>query len=151
MPSISTLRSSSHYAHHLPLLVPIRREHTPTYGGTHRQHLRERPSESPQRGPQQPQREPDGPPRVVQIPISHLSQRGLLRYGWDVEVPHPESPPTAPYALPRTACNQPEKCPRKCPSLLPAAGKPKYGIERQGILPPQPSSFFECLLGAARP
>ena len=53
--------------------------------------------------------------------------------------------------LPRTASTQPEKCPRKCPSLLPAWVKTKNAIEKQGILPPQPSSFLERLLGTVRP
>ena len=113
---------------HLPLLVPIRRD----------------PQTAPQRGPERA-------PRAAPVRQLFLSQTEGT----------PEAPvwlgclecPTQKVRLrlPRTACNQPEKCPRKCPSLLGAWVKPKGKIETQGILPPQPSSFFECLLGAVRP
>ena len=47
--------------------------------------------------------------------------------------------------LPRTACSQPEKCPRKCPGLLGARVKPKNSIEKQGILPSQPVFLTRCI------
>ena len=112
---------------HLPILVPIRREYTPMYGGIHRQRLRERGLRE----------KPPTPPRE--------GQRDLLGQCSEAALPpEPERPPRVWLGC-RSA---PEKCPRKCPSLLPAAGKPKGSIEKQGILPPQPFSSLDCSLGA---